>query len=54
MVGITNERLEELLKAEQKLCALEGAGVDNWDGYDVAMDMIAEWDGEMTAEGEAN
>lgn len=24
----------DLVKAQAKLCALEGAGVDNWSGYD--------------------
>lgn len=30
-------RLEELLDAERRLDALEAAGVDNWDGYPIAM-----------------
>ena len=34
---------ERLLKAEEKLLCLEGAGVDNWEGYSYAME---NYDGE--------
>jgi hypothetical protein len=37
-------RVEELEKSEMKLLALEGAGVDNWEGYDDAMEMMREED----------
>lgn len=30
-----------LLKRSQKLTALESAGVDNWEGYPIAMEMLA-------------
>lgn len=33
-------RLRELERAERKLSALEAGGVDNWDGYDFAMEEI--------------
>jgi hypothetical protein len=36
------ERVEDLLKAEKKLDALESLGVDNWAGYDDAMDLLDE------------
>jgi hypothetical protein len=36
-IEITIVRYNELLEAEAKLTALENAGVDNWDGYDFAM-----------------
>jgi hypothetical protein len=39
-VEITISRHEELLEAYYKLNALECAGVDNWEGYDVAMDIL--------------
>lgn len=39
---ISTERYEELLAAEQELFALYGAGVDNWEGYDEALDHIRE------------
>lgn len=39
-VTITAERLEELEGAEQRLSALEAAGVDNWSGYDHAMSIL--------------
>ena len=36
MISITKERYEELLQAEEDLQALEDAGVDNWEGYELA------------------
>lgn len=41
-VTITTERLKELEEAERKLQALEACGVDNWCGYDDAMEMMGE------------
>jgi hypothetical protein len=41
-ITISKKRYEELLKNEQWLRALEGAGVDNWEGYDIAKDMMDE------------
>lgn len=32
-VTITKEEYDALLRASQKLAALEAAGVDNWEGY---------------------
>lgn len=37
-ITITRERYEELLKAETFLECLEGIGVDNWQGYDLALE----------------
>ena len=37
---IANERYLELLEAEKVLDALYAAGVDNWDGYDYAVEML--------------
>lgn len=42
MVTITKKEYEELLKAREFLNCLEGAGVDNWDGYDFACDAFNE------------
>lgn len=39
---ITKKRLKELEKLEAKMIALEGAGVDNWEGYSIAMEKIEE------------
>lgn len=39
-MALTEERIRELEKAERKLAALEAAGVDNWDGYDFALESI--------------
>ncbi len=35
---ITKERLQELEDMESKMYALEAGGVDNWNGYDNALD----------------
>lgn len=35
-------RYNELLEAEEFLNALRAAGVDNWDGYEYAQDMVSE------------
>lgn len=36
-VAISRARFRELMRAEDKICCLDAAGVDNWDGYDDAM-----------------
>ena len=38
-VTITKKRFNELLKSEKFLGALYAAGVDNWDGYEYALEM---------------
>lgn len=42
MVAISQRRLSRLVADETKLAALEDAGVDNWDGYAVAMESLRE------------
>ncbi len=37
---ITKERLKKLERIEAKMIALECAGVDNWEGYGIAMEEI--------------
>lgn len=39
-VEITKERYEELLKAEDFLNCLHACGLDNWDCYDDAKEMM--------------
>ena len=39
-VTITKKEYEELKEDQQMLRALEGAGVDNWDGYEYAQDAL--------------
>lgn len=39
---IPKARLTRLVAAEDKLAALEDAGVDNWDGYSIAMESLRE------------
>ena len=52
MPEITEERLEELLAAEEKLSALEAYGVDNWEWYGDAMESLSEFDIEETEDEE--
>ncbi len=44
MVTITRKKYEKLSKDASFLCALECAGVDNWDGYEDAQNIFREWD----------
>lgn len=46
MVTITEAEYDKLSEDSRFLCALQNAGVDNWDGYEVAQEMIEEWDKE--------
>ena len=39
MVEITKREYERLLERDDFLDCLEAAGVDSWDGYDIAIDM---------------
>ena len=41
-VEISKERYDELIDIESFMLALQAAGVDNWDGYDVAQEMMEE------------
>jgi len=41
-----DERIEQLEEDSRFLCALEGCGIDNWEWYERAKDMIKEWDAE--------
>jgi len=47
LVTITKAEYDELLKDQKKLVALEGAGVDNWCGYDDAMAILREMKNEI-------
>jgi len=40
---IRSDALNDLQRADAKLNALEGSGVDNWQGYEYAMELFAEW-----------
>ncbi len=37
-IEIEKERFDELIETERFMRALEAAGVDNWEGYDIAKD----------------
>jgi hypothetical protein len=41
-ITISRIEYEDLVNATKKLRALEAAGVDNWEGYDVAMTLLYE------------
>lgn len=41
-ITISQERYDELIKDSDFLNALRVAGVDNWDGYDFAIDILNE------------
>lgn len=45
-VKLTQERYDELIKADRKLRALENGGVDNWEWYDSAMKEVHKEDAE--------
>ena len=41
-ITISKKEYESLLEDQKLLQALQGAGVDNWSGYDYAIDMMQE------------
>lgn len=41
-ITISKKEYEELLKDSQFLDCLQGAGVDNWEGYEYAQEMMKE------------
>jgi len=43
-VTISKKEYEELLEDQKMLNALQDAGVDNWEGYDYAMELLNEED----------
>ena len=45
-VTISKEEYDKLNDSERFLNALEAAGVDNWDGYGYAQDILEEWHNE--------
>lgn len=45
-VEITRKEYDRLVKDSEWLSCLEAAGVDNWEGYDYALEMLHEDDDE--------
>ena len=41
-ITITKAEYDKLIQDQKFLAALEGAGVDNWDGYEYALDVLEE------------
>lgn len=39
-IHLAHRQYKELLEDQNRLRALEAAGVDNWDGYDYALDQL--------------
>jgi len=46
VVTMSLERYRILVEAEETLSALQAAGVDDWDGYDNAQDILEDWQNE--------
>ena len=44
VVTMSLERYRILVEAEETLSALQAGGVDGWDGYDDAMDLLGDDD----------
>lgn len=44
MITITQKEYDELQDESAMLAALDAAGVDNWSGYDDALNLLAEWE----------
>lgn len=42
-VEISKKEYNELVQDSRFLNALRAAGVDNWEGYDEAFDILEEW-----------
>lgn len=40
MIELTDKEYDGLIKDSQKLGALEAYGVDNWEGYSLAMESL--------------
>ena len=45
-ITITLKEYTQLEKDSETLRALEWTGVDNWEGWDIAMDLLEEWNKE--------
>jgi len=41
-ITITVEQFNQLIADQNFLEALRGAGVDNWEGYDIAQEMMSD------------
>lgn len=52
-VYVDAKAYDKLQERNQFLCALEAAGVNNWEGFSVAHEMIEEWDKEDNEEKES-
>lgn len=46
IVMVPQDQYYKLLERDRWLSALEAAGVDNWDGWDEACEILKEWDEE--------
>lgn len=46
MITITKKEYDSMLEDRNWLTALESAGVDNWEGYDFALELLHEYNDE--------
>lgn len=49
-IEINTKEYAELCQSRDKLAALEAAGVNNWEGYDIAMEALGTEEEEETVE----
>jgi hypothetical protein len=45
-ITITKQEYDQLVEDQQFLHALQNAGVDNWEGYDYALELLEKDEGE--------
>jgi len=43
-IEISKSEYDELIQAQIRLICLESAGVDNWRGYDYALELMEEYE----------
>ncbi len=46
IVMVPEDEYSKLIERDRWLYALEAAGVDNWEGFEEAQQIIKEWDNE--------
>ena len=43
MIDIDRKTYDELVKDQLMMRALEACGLDNWEGYNIALDLLEKW-----------
>lgn len=44
MISISVEKYEELMEDSRMFAALRASGVDDWEGYEYALELADKWD----------